>query len=100
MPMKSKLNRRSILQAAGGVALSPSLFTAAPIPGPRAEGPNTPKICLEVGAGGLSPGKIDDAGVRRVKQLAVDSALSGGPPITWQEDNIRVRIEKLKACGR
>jgi len=99
MPMKSKLNRRNILQAAGGVALSPSLFAAAPIPGPRAEGPNTPKICLEVGAGGLSAGKIDDAGVRRVKQLGVDYVLSGGPPIPWQEEEIRGRIEKLKAGG-
>jgi len=99
MPMKSKLNRRSILQAAGGVALSPSLFAAAPIPGPRAEGPNTPKICLEVGAGGLSAGKIDDAGIRRVKQLGVDYVLSGGPQIPWQEEEIRGRIEKLKAGG-
>src|SRR5260370_28059663 len=100
MSMKSKLNRRNVLQAAGGVALSPSLLAAAAIPGPRSEGPNTPKICLEVGAGGLSAGKIDDAGIRRVKQLGVDYVLSRGPQIPSQEDEPRGRIQKLQAGGR
>src|SRR5260370_32291962 len=99
MSMKSKLNRRNVLQAAGGVALSPSLFAAAAIPGPRSEGPNRTKICLEVGSGGLSAGKIDDAGIRRVKQLGVDYGVIGGPQIPWQEDELRGRIEKLKAGG-
>src|SRR5260370_42049938 len=99
MSMKSKLNRRNVLQAAGGVALSPSLFAAAAIPGPRSEGPNTPKICLEVGAGGLSAGKIEDAGIRRGKQLGVDYVLSGGPQIPLQEDELRGGVEERQARG-
>ena len=51
-----RISRRNILQAAGVAALAPSALPAAEIPGPRLEGPDTPKICLEAGAGGLSAG--------------------------------------------
>ena len=43
------------------------------------EGPNTPKICLEMGSGGLAAGNFDDAGIRRVTQLGVSYVLTGGP---------------------
>ena len=79
--------------------MAPSATPAAEIPGPRLEGPNTPKICLEAGAGGLSAGGYDDAGMRRIKQLGVNYVLSGGPPIPWQESEIRERIEKFKAAA-
>jgi mannonate dehydratase len=97
--MNPKVSRRKILQAAGGAALAPSALPAAEIPGPRQEGPNTPKICLEAGAGGLSAGGYDDAGMRRIKQLGVSYVLSGGPRIPWKESDIRERIEKFKAGG-
>src|SRR5437867_896367 len=96
---RAQMNRRKMLQVAGGVALSPSLNAAAPSQGPRTEGAGTPKICLEMGAGGLSAGKIDDAGIRKIKQLGVDYVLSGGPKIPWQEDQLRSTIEQLKAGG-
>src|SRR5215471_102046 len=97
--MKSKVSRRSILQAAGSVALTPAAVPAATIPGPRVEGPSTPKICLEMGAGGLSAGTFEEAGIRRLKQLGVDYALTGGPRIPWDEAELRTRIEKLKVGG-
>ena len=74
-------------------------MAAAEIPGPRQEGPNTPKICLESGAGGLAAGGMDEAGMRRIKQLGVDYVLMGGPRIPWQESEVRERIQKFKAGG-
>lgn len=96
--MKIPVSRRNVLQAAGGLALA-APAPAAESPGPRTEGPNTPKICLEMGGGGLAAGGMDDAGIRRLKQLGVDYALMGGPRIPWEESEIRARIEKLKAGG-
>jgi mannonate dehydratase len=58
-----------------------------------------PKICLEVGAGGLSAGRLEDAGMRRVKQLGVDYVVMGGPPIPWEESEIRSRIERCRRGG-
>jgi mannonate dehydratase len=97
--MYTRVSRRSILQAAGATALAPSAIPAAEIPGPRLEGPTTPKICLEAGAGGLSAGGYDEAGMRRIKQLGVDYVLSGGPKIPWQESDLRERLAKFKSGG-
>jgi mannonate dehydratase len=60
---------------------------------PSVEAPNTPKICL-----GISP-DTDEAGMRRLRQIGVDHVLMGGPPIPWQESEIRARMERLKAGG-
>jgi mannonate dehydratase len=67
-------------------------MSGAAVPWPVVEGPNTPKICM----GG---GKMDEAGMRRVKQLGVDYVLGGAGPIPWKEADIRARIERLKAGG-
>ena len=92
--LQSTLSRRNLLQATGAAALLPSLTPAAPVPGPRAEGRDTPKICLGAGDGGAN-----EAGMRRVKQLGVDHVLMGGPPIPWQDSDLRARIERFKAGG-
>src|SRR5690242_3373340 len=97
--MQKKVSRRGILQAAGGAALVPPAMAAAEIPGPRLEGPNTPKICLEAGAGGLAAGDHSEAGMRRIKQLGVDYVLTGGPKIPWQESDLRDRMAKFKSGG-
>jgi mannonate dehydratase len=68
-------------------------------PGLRGEGPETPKICLEMGSGGLAAGQLTDAGIRRVKQLGVDHVLMGGPPIPWGETQIRSVMDRLEAGG-
>ncbi|MGH9665706.1 MAG: mannonate dehydratase, partial [Bryobacteraceae bacterium] len=62
-------------------------------------GPDTPKICLEVGGGHLSAGGVDEAGMRRVKQLGVDHVLSGGPRIPWEESRLRSMMDTLKSGG-
>jgi len=96
--MKSGFSRRDMMKAAGAAALlpsaSPSLLNAAQNGSwPPAEGPNTPKICL-----GVRP-DIDEAGMRRVKQIGVDYVLMGGPPIPWTEEALRERISRFKAGG-
>jgi len=98
--MKSDTSRRAIIKAAGAAALASSAsLKAAEIPGPRSEGSNTPKICLEMGGGPLAAGNFDDAGMRRITQLGVQYALTSGPRMPWIEEELRTRIEKLKAGG-
>ncbi len=89
------VSRRTLIQSAGFAALAQS----AAIPAPKPEGKDTPKICLEAGAGGLSAGTIDEAGCRKIKQLGVDHVLTGGPKIPWTEDQIKGMMDKLKAGG-
>jgi mannonate dehydratase len=98
--MKLTTSRRSILKSAA--VLPAASFAAAAqskMTSLRMEGPDTPKICLEMGGGSLAAGNFDDAGMRRVKQLGVTYVLSGGPRIPWTEADLRDRIEKLKAGG-
>ena len=52
-----------------------------------------------LGAGRLAASNLDEAGVRRVKQLGVDHVLMGGPPIPWEESQIRSIRERLKSGG-
>ena len=54
----------------------------------------TPKIALAISDGG----KAGDP-LRRIKQLGVDWVLSGGPPIPWDEAQLREQVERLKAAG-
>ena len=37
--------------------------------------------------------------MRRVKQLGVDYVVMGGPPIPWQEEDVRARIDHLHSRG-
>ncbi|MBZ5591678.1 MAG: mannonate dehydratase [Acidobacteriia bacterium] len=98
--MNLKVTRRKLLQAAGATAFVAPVVGQTQIPGPRAEGRDTPKICLQVGDSGLSAGNLVDAGMRRVKQLGVDHVLmGGGPRIPWEESRIRSIMENLKSGG-
>ncbi len=91
--MRSGFSRRRLMQAAGAAALTPSATMAVPGQSwPLVEGPDTPKISL-------IPGARDEAGMRRMKQIGVDYVLTGGPPIPWQEADVRSRIERFKAGG-
>jgi mannonate dehydratase len=98
--MRNEVSRRKLLQAAAvSAAVGPAAARAAEIPGPRLEGPNTPKICLETGTSGLAGGALSEAGMRRIKQLGVDYVLTGGPKIPWQESEIRERMATCKSAG-
>jgi mannonate dehydratase len=58
-----------------------------------AEAKDTPKICL----GFWDP--VDEASMRRRKQIGVDHVLVGGPKIPWTEADVRARIEQFAAGG-
>ncbi|HTQ53845.1 MAG TPA: mannonate dehydratase [Bryobacteraceae bacterium] len=75
--------------AGAGILASP--------PWPAAEA-DMPKICLEI-SGRLQAAAADEAGMRRVKQLGVDHVALGGPPIPWQESDIRARMDRLRTGG-
>src|SRR6476660_1940507 len=92
--------RRTFLRSAAAATAA----IAAPadkiaILGPRQESANTPRICLEMGAGPLAAGDFNDAGFRRVRQLGVSYVLSGGPRLPWTEEDLRTRISKCREAG-
>ncbi len=97
--MSAAFSRRKLIQAAGAAAL-PIPATAARTSRPQHEGVETPKICLEVGSGGLAAGAVHEAGARRVKQLGVDHVIAGAPwRIPWQEARLRELSDRLKGHG-
>jgi mannonate dehydratase len=81
-----------MLQATGAALLcAPKLVHAAL----RNEGPDTPKLCMNI-----QDSDMNEAGMRRIKQLGVDHVLmANSPPIPWTEEMIRSRMEKLKSGG-
>ncbi len=97
--MPDIVSRRGLIQAAGLAALSGPAAHAAAAPAPRPEGKDTPKICLEAGAGSLAAGTIDAAGLRKIKQLGVDHVLTGGPRIPWEETQLKELMERIKSGG-
>jgi mannonate dehydratase len=99
--MENKLTRRKAMQA---ISLSSAaLAAAAPtekLPmGMKGEGPETPKLCLEIGSGALAAGAADEAGMRRIKQLGVDHVIAGAGPIPWQESQLRQTVDRMKTNG-
>ena len=96
--MNTEFSRRKLIQAAGVAALPFPATAAAMRSGPWQAGAETPKICLEVGGGGLAAGTLDEAGARRVKQLGVDHVIARYPGrIPWQEARLRELIEIVKS---
>ncbi|HXW04537.1 MAG TPA: mannonate dehydratase [Vicinamibacterales bacterium] len=93
------LTRRQLFQAIGATALLPAAAHARQAPASArafrmpVEGPDTPKICLGF------YGTVDEAGMRRVRQIGVDYVLTGGPAIPWDETGVRERMERFKAGG-
>jgi mannonate dehydratase len=121
--MSDGISRRTALRALGTAAIASTAATAsataaaatvaaAPAPAAAAsaqsststkptasaftmppESKDTPKICLGAAA------NLDEAGMRRIKQVGVDNVLMGGPKIPWEEADIRARIERFAAGG-
>ena len=92
------MKRRDILKSVGASGLAASLplrFAEAEPKFSRMppEAKDTPKI----GLGFYGP--VDEAGMRRVKQIGVDHVLTGGPKIPWSEADVRARIDPFKAGG-
>jgi mannonate dehydratase len=100
------LTRRRLLKLVGKTTLAASLPMAA-VPKPDVEYRDVselsriPKIALELSRTGTNfmTDVVDDAGMRRVKQLGVNDVLMGGPPIPWLEPDLRALMDKLKSGG-
>ena len=103
---KHDLSRRKLLHVMGAATLSAS-FRVTEVEdsvmrdrdGP-AKSP-IPKIALELSRTGsyFSTGAVDEAGMRRLKQLGVDDVLMGGPPIPWREPELLALMDRLKTGG-
>jgi mannonate dehydratase len=90
--------RRDVLKGMGSSALWGArplgrADAAPPFTRMPAEAADTPKVCLGVSS------DLDEAGMRRLKQIGVDHVLTGGPKIPWDEKDVRARIERFKAGG-
>src|SRR5499427_7455804 len=103
---KYDLSRRRLLQVMGATTLSASLPIAKVRSSPardndESETSRIPKIALELSRMGpyFATGAVDEAGMRRVKQLGVNDVLMGGPFIPWLELDLRALIDKLKTGG-
>jgi mannonate dehydratase len=103
--MNTKPTRRQAIQSAvAGAALAgvpgASAAPEKPPTGMKGEGPDTPKICLEYGNGGLSAGgNTDDERIRRLKQLGVNYAIGAMTGAPWEETRLRAYMDRAKEGG-
>ena len=112
----NKPSRRTVLRTAGVAALAlPATYGASALSlsgtssatargGPRFEGKDTPKICLDAALGGSrdnTAGSNDEAraAARRIRQLGVNHVISGGGPIPWEESRLKDMMGQLKSNG-
>jgi mannonate dehydratase len=97
--MNSNVTRRGALLGLG-MAASAAAATVEKVPmGMKGEGADTPKICLEIGGGGLAAGGMDEGGMRRIKQLGVNHVIGAAGPIPWTEEKLRDLMGRLKTGG-
>ena len=101
------ISRRTLLGAIGAAAIAPALrpdFAVSEVAAPSAavqvasdrkpaNENDLPKICLGF------YGPVDDASLRRVKQVGVDYVLTGGPRMPWTEAAVRERIDQFAKGG-
>ena len=79
--MPLALSRRALISSAGAMIAAPGVAPAG-----------IPKITLSLD-------NIEEASMRRVKQLGVDHVSMGGPRIPWDEARLRSIVERLKSAG-
>lgn len=96
--MNPMVTRRNVLKTVGAAALLGAPARGAALPVLRQEGSDTPKICLGID-GKHSAGQLDATLMRRVTQLGVNHMAMSGPPIPWEESQIRALADRLKFGG-
>ena len=106
-PLKENdLSRRKLVKLIGSAAFAASFRSAGVLGsgmecGDALDSLRIPKIALELSKTGpnFATGAVDEAGMRRVKQLGVNDVLMGGPAIPWLEADLRTLMDKLKTGG-
>jgi mannonate dehydratase len=104
--MKTELTRRGLVKGLTAAAITQSILTTAARAqqeekpsrtgnGMPQEGPGTPKLAITID---LRDG-VNDEAIRRLTQIGVYHAISGGPPIPWEADQLQKIIGQLKAGG-
>jgi len=96
--MNAPLSRRNLIKTVGATALLTQLKRSAAAPGQIAGALGGPRICLEIRAN-FAAGGPDEESMRRVRQLGVEHVLTGGPPIPWDEKQLRTLMDRLKSGG-
>ena len=103
--MNSRVSRRTLLKSVSAAALLSPAARAASLPHAtdgtlvsHGRAIVKPNICLEIN-GKLAAAPTDDTGMRRVKQLGVNHVIMGGPPIPWDQNQIRALVDRLKSAG-
>ena len=96
--MNSQVSRRNMLKTVGAAALLSPSPRGAGLPMLRQEGRIRPRSAWK-STGKLAAGHLDEAGMRRVKQLGVNHVAMGGPAIPWEESQIRALVDRLKSGG-
>ncbi len=98
--MNIRIRRRSLLTACA--TLTPCRLWAGvpspplrPSPGgwPPREGPQTPRLCLGIGA------NADPGLMRKYRQIGIEHVLMGGPPIPWKEEELQAQLDRFRAGG-
>src|SRR5258708_1289754 len=90
--MESKVTRRIAVGALASTPLVTPLSRAADSSWSRGDTAPTPKLTLWLD-------NLEDATLRRVKQLGVEYVCMAGPRLPWDETEVRSRVDKLKAAG-
>ena len=92
----------SAAPAPGATAASTELSAGASTglsAGPRFEGKDTPKICLEAGLAASGSDDEAAAAARRIRQIGVEYVISGGGRIPWEESRLKEMMDRLKKNG-
>ena len=88
-------SRRGLIKQVTALAALPGMAAGKELrPAHLTEGAVTPKLCAPI-----TLRDLDDAGIRRIKQIGVDHVISGGPKIPWSEPELRAVTDRLKAGG-
>lgn len=92
--MSINFTRRSLLQAAGVLSLSPRALSASSERAwPPVEGSDTPKLCLGIGSNAA------EGQMRKYLQIGVKHVLMSGPRIPWEELELQARIDRFRSHG-
>jgi mannonate dehydratase len=90
--LMGRLGSAFVLQSAGALGQKHDSWKAGA--GMAQEDAGTPKIGAPVDLH-----QLDDAAMRRVKQIGVNWVLSGGPGIPWEVSKLQKLVDQLKSGG-